>query len=68
MLKIINKETILLHHLIRFDYLHLIKYSSGVIGNSSSGIIEAPAFNIPSINMLVIDKMVDPEVQICISM
>ena len=28
-----------------------LKYSKGVIGNSSSGIIEAPYFNIPTINI-----------------
>ena len=28
-----------------------MKYSLGVIGNSSSGILEAPSFKIPSINI-----------------
>ena len=32
-------------------YLSLIKYSSGVIGNSSSGILEAPSFKIPVLNI-----------------
>lgn len=32
-------------------YLSLLKYSCGVIGNSSSGIIEAPLFGIPTINI-----------------
>ncbi len=32
-------------------YLSLLKYSSGIIGNSSSGIIEAPCFDIPTINI-----------------
>ena len=32
-------------------YLSLIKYSKGLIGNSSSGVIEAQAFSIPSINI-----------------
>lgn len=32
-------------------YLSLIKYSRGLIGNSSSGVIEAQAFGIPSINI-----------------
>ncbi len=47
-----NKQrAIFITSLGRFDYLHLMKYSSGVIGNSSSGIIEAPALNIPSVNI-----------------
>lgn len=32
-------------------YLSLMKYSEFVIGNSSSGIIEAPAFGIPTVNI-----------------
>lgn len=32
-------------------YLSLMKYSEFVLGNSSSGIIEAPAFHIPTINI-----------------
>ncbi|MCI8403015.1 MAG: UDP-N-acetylglucosamine 2-epimerase (hydrolyzing) [Lachnospiraceae bacterium] len=32
-------------------YLSLMKYAEFVLGNSSSGIIEAPAFHIPSINI-----------------
>lgn len=32
-------------------YLSLMKYSTVVIGNSSSGIIEAPALKIPSVNI-----------------
>ena len=33
------------------DYLNLLKYSSLLIGNSSSGIIEASSFKIPVINV-----------------
>lgn len=33
------------------NYLSAMKYSSLVIGNSSSGIIEAPSFKIPTINI-----------------
>jgi UDP-hydrolysing UDP-N-acetyl-D-glucosamine 2-epimerase len=33
------------------DYLSFIKYSNLMIGNSSSGIIESPSFNIPVINI-----------------
>lgn len=32
-------------------YLSLMKYSSFVIGNSSSGIVEAPCFGIPTVNI-----------------
>ncbi len=32
-------------------YLSLIKYSRFVLGNSSSGIVEAPAFHIPTVNI-----------------
>lgn len=32
-------------------YLSLLKYSCGIIGNSSSGIVEAPIFKIPTINI-----------------
>lgn len=32
-------------------YLSLLKYCEFVMGNSSSGIIEAPAFHVPSINI-----------------
>ena len=33
------------------EYLALNKYSQGLIGNSSSGLIEVPSFNIPTINI-----------------
>lgn len=32
-------------------YLSAVKNSSAVIGNSSSGIIEAPAFDVPTVNI-----------------
>lgn len=32
-------------------YLSAVKFASAVIGNSSSGIIEVPSFNVPSINI-----------------
>lgn len=32
-------------------YLSIMKHCSGVIGNSSSGILEAPSFKIPTINI-----------------
>ncbi|WP_370555180.1 UDP-N-acetylglucosamine 2-epimerase [Edwardsiella tarda] len=33
------------------EYLALMKYSQGLIGNSSSGLIEAPSLRIPTINI-----------------
>ena len=33
------------------NYFSLLKHSSGVVGNSSSGILEAPSFKIPTINI-----------------
>lgn len=33
------------------EYLALIKYSVGLIGNSSSGLIEAPSLKVPTINI-----------------
>lgn len=32
-------------------YLSLLQYADGILGNSSSGIVEAPAFGIPTINI-----------------
>ena len=32
-------------------YFSLLRHIDGVIGNSSSGIIEVPSFNIPTINI-----------------
>jgi GDP/UDP-N,N'-diacetylbacillosamine 2-epimerase (hydrolysing) len=34
-----------------YRYLSAMKYASAVIGNSSSGIVEAPSFKIPTINI-----------------
>lgn len=35
----------------QLNYLSSLKYSSLIIGNSSSGLIEAPSFNVPTINI-----------------
>ncbi len=37
-------------------YLSLMKYSEFVVGNSSSGIIETPAFHIPTVNIGIRQK------------
>ncbi len=47
-----GKENILFIDSLGFlRYLSALKYSKGVFGNSSSGILEAPYFNIPTINI-----------------
>jgi len=38
-------------NLPRKDYLSLMKYANVMVGNSSSGIIEAPAFKLPAVNI-----------------
>jgi GDP/UDP-N,N'-diacetylbacillosamine 2-epimerase (hydrolysing) len=39
------------NNLLHDDYLSLMKYSSVMIGNSSSGIIEAPSFKLPVVEV-----------------
>lgn len=46
-----NKNAIAFTSLGTKGYLSAMKYCSFVIGNSSSGIIEAPSFKIPTINI-----------------
>jgi GDP/UDP-N,N'-diacetylbacillosamine 2-epimerase (hydrolysing) len=38
-------------NLSRIEYLTLMRYSSLIIGNSSSGLLEAPTYNIPAVNI-----------------
>ena len=33
------------------DYLSMLRYASALVGNSSSGIIEAPSFKLPAVNI-----------------
>jgi len=44
-------ETIIYKNISREVYLFLLKNSSFIIGNSSSGILEAPTYKIPAINI-----------------
>lgn len=44
-------RVLLVQSLGQVRYLSALKYSSLVIGNSSSGLIEAPAFKIPTVNI-----------------
>lgn len=47
-----NKERILVvSSLGQLRYLSAMKYSSVIIGNSSSGIIETPSFKVPTVNI-----------------
>lgn len=46
-----NKNAYIYHSLGQKRYLSLLKYADVMIGNSSSGIIEAPIFKIPVINI-----------------
>ena len=46
-----NKNSYYFESLGKNLYFNLLKYIDGVIGNSSSGIIEVPSFNIPTINI-----------------
>jgi UDP-N-acetylglucosamine 2-epimerase len=47
----INKNSILIDSFGHLRYLSCMKYVDAVIGNSSSGILEAPSFAIPTINI-----------------
>ena len=46
-----NKNSYVYQSLGAEIYYSLMRYSSGIIGNSSSGILEAPSFKIPTINI-----------------
>lgn len=46
-----NEKYITFTSMGQLRYLSAMKYCSLVIGNSSSGIIEAPSFNVPTINI-----------------
>lgn len=46
-----NNNAYIYYSLGQKRYLSLLKYADIVIGNSSSGIIEAPTFNVPVVNI-----------------
>ena len=51
-LKIINKSKLNQFKTIPYiEFINLLKYSSGLVGNSSSGIIETPFLKIPTVNI-----------------
>jgi len=46
-----NSDTLIFKNLSREIYLTLLKRSEFIIGNSSSGILEAPTYKLPAINI-----------------
>lgn len=44
-------NTLLFDNLTRRDYLGLLKHASAIVGNSSSGLLEAPTFGVPAVNI-----------------
>lgn len=46
-----NKNAFVYHSLGQIKYLSLMRIADVVVGNSSSGIIESPAFGIPTVNI-----------------
>lgn len=44
-------RTVAFNSLGQLRYFNAIRYVDGVVGNSSSGILEVPSFNIPTINI-----------------
>ena len=46
-----NKNAILYKSLGQLNYLSCLKYVDGVVGNSSSGLLEAPSFGIGTLNI-----------------
>ena len=51
-----NDRVLLVDNLGHQRYLSALKYSSVCLGNSSSGIIEAPALNVPTVNIGIRQK------------
>ncbi|CAB1241665.1 UDP-N-acetylglucosamine 2-epimerase [Clostridiaceae bacterium BL-3] len=47
----VNSKFLLVDSVSQEEYYSLLKYSTFMIGNTSSGILESSAFNIPSINI-----------------
>ncbi len=47
----LNKNFKILNTLKHEEYLSLLKHMDGIIGNSSSGILEAPSLKIPTLNI-----------------
>lgn len=46
-----NKNIIKIQNINHSKYINLLRYSSVLVGNSSSGIIESPSLHIPTVNI-----------------
>jgi UDP-hydrolysing UDP-N-acetyl-D-glucosamine 2-epimerase len=46
-----NPDTIFVENLGVRDYMSAMRYASAMVGNSSSGIVEAPSFGLPVVNV-----------------
>jgi UDP-hydrolysing UDP-N-acetyl-D-glucosamine 2-epimerase len=51
-----SKEVLLTQSLGQLRYLSLMKVSGAVVGNSSSGLLEAPAFGVPTVDIGIRQK------------
>ncbi len=51
LLKFRDQSTLVFDNLTRRDYLGLLKNAAAIVGNSSSGLLEAPTFAIPAVNI-----------------
>jgi UDP-hydrolysing UDP-N-acetyl-D-glucosamine 2-epimerase len=49
--KFLTGEHYMFSNIKRQDYLGFLKYAKVIVGNSSSGLLEAPTFKIPAINI-----------------
>ena len=46
-----SSDTYIFDNLSRVNYLGLLKYCEAIVGNSSSGLLEAPTFSTPAVNL-----------------
>lgn len=44
-------DILIYENLTRKDYLGLLKHCKAIVGNSSSGLLEAPTFGVPAVNL-----------------
>lgn len=46
-----GRDTHIFENLSRRDYLGFLKHCAAIVGNSSSGLLEAPSFKVPAVNL-----------------
>lgn len=46
-----GRDTYIFDNLSRMDYLSLLKHCQAIVGNSSSGLLEAPTYGTPAVNL-----------------